>query len=187
MLEEEKGMLDFPMEKPKNVLVQYRGGGYEGCFWEMNYALFDGDGKYIDVYSSGVGAKCEKEIRELLENGPGRYDKVWLYKLDQEGLDALRKFEDMTGFQMMMFLIESEDYNTGDWSPMLRCAECGEYSDELILENWHGIGGVEAVADLLICPDCYSNGMCEECGCWYDDLEGPVCKYCIEEENLDEE
>lgn len=187
MCEEEKGMLDVPIVNPKNVIVQYKGGGYDGCIWEMNYALFDADGKYIDVYSSGVGAKCEKETRDLVEHGPGRYDEVWLYKLDQEGLNALRRFEVTTAFQMMTFLIESEECNIGDWAPMLRCSECGEYFDEFILENWHGIGGIKSTADLLLCPECYLNGVCERCGCWYDDLEGSICKYCREEEDLDEE
>lgn len=36
------------------TLVEYHGGGYDGCIWEANFCFFDSFGDFYDVYSSGV-------------------------------------------------------------------------------------------------------------------------------------
>jgi len=48
----------------KNVLVQYKGGGYDGCFWEWNYCYFSKDGKFHDIHSSGSSGCDTKEKME---------------------------------------------------------------------------------------------------------------------------
>ena len=54
----------------KNVLVQYDGGGYDGCIWEWNYFYIDTDGGFHDIASSGTGGIDNlKEAIELMENG----------------------------------------------------------------------------------------------------------------------
>lgn len=53
----------------KNLLVQYKGGSYDGCHWEWNYFLFDSVGVFYDIASSGCnGIDNEEEARELLSN-----------------------------------------------------------------------------------------------------------------------
>ena len=37
----------------KDTLLVYRGGGYDGCIWEFNAALWDKHGKFHDIHSSG--------------------------------------------------------------------------------------------------------------------------------------
>jgi hypothetical protein len=37
----------------KNILIPYRGGGYEGCAWEWNAAYFDSWGDFNAVYATG--------------------------------------------------------------------------------------------------------------------------------------
>ncbi len=56
----------------KNSLIQYKGGGYEGCYWEWNYGVFDVNGSYHDIYSSGKSGcptkrKIQRYIREREE------------------------------------------------------------------------------------------------------------------------
>ena len=38
---------------PRGVLIQYSGGGYDGCIWEWNLGLFDHLGRWHTIYSSG--------------------------------------------------------------------------------------------------------------------------------------
>lgn len=40
-------------EKYRNHLFEWKGGGYDGCFWEMNQGLVDEDGHWRPLYSSG--------------------------------------------------------------------------------------------------------------------------------------
>lgn len=37
----------------RNLLIQYKGGGYDGCFWEWNFAYYDDNKQFHDIHSSG--------------------------------------------------------------------------------------------------------------------------------------
>lgn len=51
----------------KNCLVQYRGGGYKGCYWEWNFGVFDVNGAYHDIFSSGrSGCPTRRKIRRYI-------------------------------------------------------------------------------------------------------------------------
>ena len=61
-------------------LVQYQGGGYDGCFWEWNFFYLDGD-KFHDIYSSGrAGITTKEKALELLESE----DNFYTYNLDDK-------------------------------------------------------------------------------------------------------
>ena len=63
----------------KNVLVQYQGGGYDGCFWEWNFFFIDKDEKFHDIFSSGrEGITNQKNADELLVSGK---DHVYQYDI----------------------------------------------------------------------------------------------------------
>lgn len=36
-----------------NILCQYQGGGYDGCFWEWNYFYIDKQGGFHNIAASG--------------------------------------------------------------------------------------------------------------------------------------
>lgn len=66
----------------KNVLVQYKGGGYDGCFWEWNFCYFDQDGIWHDIYSSGTfGCDTLPKLSQFL-NGNGAH-----YRIEQKNED----------------------------------------------------------------------------------------------------
>ena len=44
-------MVTATQVKP-NTIVQYKGGGYDGCFWEHNYDYFDGEGHFHCIGSA---------------------------------------------------------------------------------------------------------------------------------------
>ena len=36
-----------------NKLVKYQGGGYEGCWWEWNFFMYDQDGEFYSIIATG--------------------------------------------------------------------------------------------------------------------------------------
>ena len=60
----------------KNTLVQYKGGGYEGCFWEWNFAFYDENGKFNSIMHSGRnGCETHEAMQEhIRENEVYTYD-----------------------------------------------------------------------------------------------------------------
>lgn len=45
------------------VIVQYKGGGFEGCFWQWNFFHIDGHNSGQSIYRSGVdGAETIEKL-----------------------------------------------------------------------------------------------------------------------------
>ena len=40
-------------EKYRGRLFEWEGGGYDGCFWEMNQGVVDEEGHWHPIYSTG--------------------------------------------------------------------------------------------------------------------------------------
>jgi hypothetical protein len=75
----------------RNKLIQYKGGGYDGCFWEWNFCLFDGRGKFHNLKSTGRnGIKTALEAKELIK------DKRKIYIYDLKSKKSLKEFRDET-------------------------------------------------------------------------------------------
>ncbi len=55
------------MQKLKNKLLFYKGGGYDGCFWEWNFCLWDADGKWHNLFTSGCTGEPDIFSEELRE------------------------------------------------------------------------------------------------------------------------
>ena len=67
------------MKIRNNTLYQYKGGGYDGCVFEWNYAVVNDAGEFIDIFSSGHGGcdsieKLEQYNAEAFGNGAYFYD-----------------------------------------------------------------------------------------------------------------
>lgn len=53
----------------KNLLVEYEGGGYDGCFWQYNYFMFDDSGKFVNLFSSGYkGIETENQAMRVIRD-----------------------------------------------------------------------------------------------------------------------
>jgi len=172
----------------RNMLVAYHGGGYDGCIWEWNYAYFDRNGEFHNIFSSGVlGCNTEEKLREKLRNQP---DEVELTNLNSER--ARNKFADNEGLNGLMRCVKW--FNEFDQTIKLKpkCDCCGDrfQAIEGHGEDWRGVGGIEMAPSQIICQDCFDQYSCTGCNEYY----GPdhkfaetlhlshACTYCVADE-----
>jgi len=148
---------------PPNSLISYRGGGYDGCIWEWNYAYIDEHGKFHDIYSSdhrGCRTREELEKRnakeiEAWEHGEGNRDKFDIYKLDD--------FDERG--RLVSDLPISHALGIANWFVeqnirvdfCVRCDNCEElvYVTECRGVGEHGIGGIRSEFSAFVCGACY--------------------------------
>jgi hypothetical protein len=146
-----------------HVLIAYKGGGYEGCFWEWNYALYV-DGKFYDIHSSGHdGCKSDVAMYDHVAAG----NDVTLY--DTTNVQDMEKLQRTEACDNVMGIVANGNsiYEMLGLEPpfFFKCDECGDHVyTEGELEGMRGCGGIAIVHDCMLCNDCYRNGTCEECG-----------------------
>lgn len=135
-----------------NILVQYNGGGYDGCIWEWNFFYIDKDGKFHDVYSSGCSGVTTKLAAMLLMDGDK--SSTHIYSLDKE--DELKDFATETHGSLVKSIVRwFNNHNDPDAIPFAACNECGalsSYADD-----------IRVVDAETICSDCHGSRMCECC------------------------
>ena len=171
----------------KNVLVQYQGGGYTGCFWEWNAAYFNEDGEFHSLHASGRDG-CE--TLETLENieERGYCQEVHCVDLDdQKAVDEFAKEINATFIHACAITL-AKKFQIGLEAP---CPVCGirvALDDDIALINEQGEGGLAYSAHDWICNDCYNERSCSYCGEYFgkdyteymveDDQHGQICKDC---------
>jgi len=178
---------------PKNILVQYKGGGYDGCFWEWNYFAFDNEGNFHVVAASGcAGIKTVADALELLLTS----DKYHVYDLTSKSeihsfcnstakpyvLGVAKFFNDGNDNPNASDYIGSYDFPSGEFT--FPCDSCGREVTDGILEDFHGCGGVAMTADTLVCEECESAGSCSTCNEYIgaDKLDQyGDCEFCAKE------
>jgi len=155
----------------KNILVQYKGGGYSGCMWEWNFFYIDKNGNFEDVFSSGYGGITTKlAATVLVTDGENSFsNKVYVYHLDNEV--EMLEFAKETNTVLVAAVVKwFNDYNVPDVQPFAICSDCGRHIedyDDICLEDWHGCGGIMSTSDTLLCSECRSNNSCGYCGEYY--------------------
>ncbi len=187
------------MNNHKNNLIQYRGGGYDGCFWEWNYFFVDNKGAFHDVYSSGrAGADTIEKAQEVLDTAN---DHVYKYDVTTEA--AWTEINQESAKPNIQLLIAwFNDYDTMQESGIEEfalCTICDEKircASDIVLEDYRGCGGIAMTADTLICSECYTGWLCPVCSEFagegeikevpehlqsYTQLCEDACKYCIEQ------
>lgn len=139
----------------KNLLVQYQGGGYDGCIWEWNFFCLDKDGKFHDIYSSGVGAITIVCTALDLIRGNGIF---YVYDINcPTSLDEFAKEVNPAMVAMVMRWFFDNQNN----EVYALCSKCGNKiydPDEIFIEG-----------DLVLCCECYSAGSCSYCGAYLDE------------------
>lgn len=172
-----------------NILVQYDGGGYDGCIWEYNYFYIDEQGTFENIAASGTGGITNlKDAMDLLENNGNSFSTdVLVYCLDSE--EDMKRFAEETACPHVLGVIRwFNNYNMPDAEPFAICLECGckiVDADEIELIDIHGCGGIMSTADNMLCYECYGARICGCCSEYSKDLkeyEGEyLCEYCIED------
>jgi len=142
-------------------IVQYEGGGYDGCIWEWNFFYLE-NGNFQDIFSSGhFGISSKDELYKLKDS-----DKVYHYNI--ENSDTVEKMNaTMNKLHLFGILKWLNNEFAGEHNFSVKCDICGrdfQNHEELLLEDWHGCGGIAVTADTIICNECHCSGCCEKCG-----------------------
>lgn len=169
-----------------NTIVQYKGGGYDGCSWEQNYAYYDGEGNFHNIAATGYrGCETEEQLIDYLEESDAQSGTLYLeydlYCLDDEAeRDRLGR---ETPISHLLGL--ARFFCRTDWpfEVNVKCDCCGKKVpvQGMIGENPHGIGGIVSEYGVILCTDCFSAYSCPYCGEWYGaDYKGfdPDTGYC---------
>jgi hypothetical protein len=170
----------------KNKLVQYQGGGYDGCMWEWNFAYYDKDGVFHDVFSSGSrGCKTDAEVKEYLKDAHinSRLSNVYVYDMGKE--QEVAEFTTETNEGLVLGVAKVLHKLGVDI--LAKCDDCGKkhLAYTMIPEKPREAGGVMKYTS-MVCEDCHSSNSCFHCGEYYGkdykfDEEG-YCEYCAERE-----
>jgi hypothetical protein len=150
----------------KHTLVAYKGGGYDGCFWEWNYAYFDKEGGYHSIFASGrLGCETLEDFKEAYANRP---DDFQFYKLkNKKDRVTLGKREPIS---RLLYLAKWFGEEGVELELPVKCDECGEVFDLMNEDNLpqgveeRGRGGIMMEYSKIICGGCYSSGTCDCCG-----------------------
>jgi len=179
--------------------VQYKGGGYDGCFWEWNYFLFDGRGKFHNLVSSGRrGIKTRLEALEILNQKEDKRlfislrPEFYTYKLTSK--KSVKEFmKECAEEHVLTVSMLINDIVPENKKLKIKCPDCGDsitpdtkaHSNypQFIFTGYKGNGGVGIQHLGMICTDCYNSKSCGYCGEYDDNLndEG-YCEHCAEKE-----
>lgn len=140
----------------KNLLVEYKGGGYDGCYWEWNYFMWDIDGKFHNLRSTGRnGMKDENQAYENM-TAITEYDRFEFNYLNLNRENSIVDFVDNGNASLMSFLA-NEHWQLGE---VLKghCQECGNIFPviDMFPGDESGDGGLAISAKNLYCDDCMS-------------------------------
>ena len=142
-----------------NILVQYQGGGYDGCFWEWNYFYIDKQGTFHDIQSSGRnGIDNLRDAQKLLGCG-GLH--TYIYNLDNEQ-DIIMFSKESHPVHVSGVLQWFEDNPNIGVEFFAVCSACDGHitSDELTIDE-----------NRLFCDECYYTGECPCCESYVGDTE----------------
>ena len=170
-------------------LIQYKGGGYDGCFWEWNFFLSikqPGKDRFINVASSGrFGIDCPSKQINLKD------EEYYVYNLDDA--ESMAELARECNTTMLTGLIRIINNNlVDDWPIFAICDDCEKQiydADDLEQEGWHGCGGIAVSSSEIICSACYSANQCNSCNEYAPDGElvemadGDdvyLCSYCVQ-------
>ena len=154
----------------KNTLVQYRGGGYDGCFWEWNYFFLDANNLFHNIFSSGhAGITTEGQAEKLLESD----NTFYTYDLtDDKAIEEFTRECNLVNVTGVLQWFENNPQNGIEF--FVLCSECGNRQTDLSefsLEEWHTCGGIHSTADKLLCLECRSQGTCDWCNEYVGEFE----------------
>jgi len=177
-------------------LYQYKGGGYDGCFWEWNFFLIDNENNFVDIYSSGSqGVSSLIEAQKIINSANFQEQYIYMYDLNNE--ESIKEFEEENNSTNVGKVCDLVNTYLEKEVMFFHCSYCKEkvypinyddypsyFHDE---QNYSGNGGIGIVYHSCICEECYSN-RCDKCESIIQPdeevtevKEQYLCKYCYEE------
>ena len=158
-----------PEPKYRNVLVMYQGGGYDGCFWEWNFAYFDSKGDFHCIFASGVaGKKTEEGVLGVISD-----DDTELYRFNDP--DEIKRFGSEVSVSRLIgvgqwLAFDPEISDKVKLTAICEKCECEvDVAGEEPEGGCHGVGchsegGIVLEYDGLIFQQCHDNASCAYCG-----------------------
>ena len=151
--------------KPISI-VQYSGGGYDGCIWEWNYCYIDESGNFVDIYSSGVcGCRNLEHISDYVRNSKKGKDYFIYDVTKQMDLDEFCEKTNADNVFSVARWFAKHPYPTAQFR--MECGGCNKLTDVIDLFasefDYHGDGGIGIVHDRLYCDNCLEKQYREAC------------------------
>lgn len=148
-----------------DTIVQYRGGGYDGCFWEWNYAYFDKRGVFYSLFHSGRdGCPTSQDLAELYAAYADRTDHVYTYDLRRETILPACGEPELGGWHTFAQECNPEQViHVGEWfrryvkrDYLTTCDECGNSfaAADLHPDGAKGNGGIGIEFTSKRCQSC---------------------------------
>jgi len=133
-----------------NILVQYSGGGYDGCFWEWNYFYIDKQGVFHDIHSSGrAGIDNKQDAMELIEQDASG---TFVYNLDnKQDIETFSKESHPVHISGVLQWFNDNE-NIEFYAVCSACQDGIDSCDDMVIED-----------KLLLCIECYCSGECPCC------------------------
>lgn len=163
----------------RNCIIEYKGGGYDGCIWEWNYFLINEKGEFVDIAHSGaLGGSSFEQVEDRLT------DRDW-NSCNLEDEKSIEEFISSSSHRNVMGVAKWVNEHT-KFHIQIPCDTCKEKVDpeDIILVGQHGIGGIMTDFDGFECQDCYCSNTCANCGerVGLENLDKKgFCEYCSEE------
>lgn len=176
----------------KNKIVQWRGGGWDGCIWRPETGFFNEAGDWNPVISSGHGkrdtldefnAKRLPETRDWQVSRNGS-DADLVYPITREGMLEFQENIRDDFFMATLKAVEAAGYPV-----FWRCTQCKKVKEGTDLfadfEGYRGDGGIGIIHEGMVCQDCWDTGTCTECNTFCDEEDlvqldgGQYCKNCV--------
>lgn len=176
----EKRTIKELKEDYRNSVIEYKGGGYDGCIWEWNYFYIDENGEFVDIFHSGaLGGSNFEQIKYRLS------DRQW-FSFNLKDKESVGEFIDSSAPSNVIGVAKWVNENT-EFEILIPCDTCGNevYPEEILLTGAHGIGGIAIGHDGFECVSCDALNTCANCGArvGIDNLdENGYCGYCRKEE-----
>lgn len=142
-----------------NILVQYHGGGYDGCFWEWNYFYIDKQRTFHNIESSGcAGIDNMQDAQKLLSCG-GLH--TYIYDLNNEqDIKTFSKESHPIHVSGVLQWFEDNEPGIGFFAVCSAC-ECRiDSCNDMAIEDKD-----------LFCHECYLIGQCPCCESYVGDTE----------------
>lgn len=133
-----------------NILVQYSGGGYDGCIWEWNFFYIDEHSAFHNIISSGCsGINNLPDAEQLIIDDK---DTTFVYDMNNKQNIELFSAENHA-WNVQRIYQWFEDYNSPCAEFFAVCSECGNKAyDDMVIEGQE-----------IMCYECYSIGQCPCC------------------------
>jgi len=164
-------MTENTVQLPERALIQYRGGGYDGCFWEWNYCVYTVYNSpeiyatsFYDVFSSGrMGITSYNALMVYLSDDTNHLDNDY-YIYDLDNTDHMDNFI-LTSNSGHVLGVAKYLYDTLGIELYMSCpqCDCNRFIPDMLPAGYSGAGGITISVDDLVCEDCNHSYTCENC------------------------